>query len=133
MGVVITALTLTGCRSQDAPARSSQETDYPSVDPETFALLLEDTSTFVLNVHTPDEGSLPGTDAAIPYDQLRRRSEELPDRSTSLAVYCRTGRMSSEAIPTLRDLGFSSITELAGGMEAWQFDGRGLVGSGNDS
>ena len=41
-----------------------------------------------INVHVPDQGSLPGTDLAIPYDQITRRAAELPqDRSTPLAIY----------------------------------------------
>lgn len=126
--VVLTAMTLAGCGDRDAPTSpTSRKDDYPSVEPAEFALLVKDASNFVLNVHTPDEGSIPGTDATIPYDQLLRRADELPDRSTAVAVYCRTGRMSAEAVATLRELGFTRITELAGGMEAWQADGRRLT------
>ena len=113
--------------STSSTSSTSRNLDDQSVEPADFALLVNRPATFVLNVHTPDEGTIPGTDAAIPYDQLQRRSGELPDRSTALAVYCRTGRMSTEAVPTLRELGFTRITELSGGMEAWQADGRPLL------
>jgi len=125
---VMTAMVVAGCGDRDASTSStSREVDYRSVGPTDFALLAERSSTFVLNVHTPDEGSIPGTDAAIPYDQLERRAGELPDRSTVVAVYCRTGRMSTEAVSTLRELGFTRITELSGGMEAWRAEGRQLL------
>lgn len=125
--VGLTALLLVGCANQDESGSStSREVDYKRVEPADFALLAKRTSTFILNVHTPDEGSIPGTDAAIPYNELQRRAGELPDRSTVIAVYCRTGRMSTEAVPTLRELGFTRIIELSGGMEAWQADGRQL-------
>lgn len=128
LGGVFTAMVLAGCGGGDAPTSpTSREVDYRSVEPTDFALLAERTSAFVLNVHTPDEGSIPGTDATIPYDQLQRRAGELPDRSMMVAVYCRTGRMSTEAVPTLRELGFTRITELSGGMEAWRADGRQLL------
>lgn len=134
LGGVLTAMMLAGCGDQDTSTSSAaREVDYPSVEPAEFALLVKGASTFVLNVHTPDEGSIPGTDAAIPYDQLLRRAGELPDRSTAVAVYCRTGRMSAEAVPRLRELGFTRITELSGGMEAWQADGRRLTPVGEDS
>lgn len=131
---VLTAMMLAGCGGRDASTSpTSRKLDYPSVEPTDFALLVKRTSTFVLNVHTPDEGSIPGTDAAIPYDQLQRRAGELPDRSAAVAVYCRTGRMSAEAVPTLRELGFTRITELSGGMDAWQAEGRQLLAEGDDS
>lgn len=128
LGSVVASLVLAGCGNSDEPTSTkSGEPGRRSVEPAEFAMLTKKASTYVLNVHTPDEGSIPGTDAAIPYDELERRSQELPERSTALAIYCRTGRMSSEAVPTLRRLGFTTITELAGGMEAWQADGRELL------
>ena len=124
LGAAAAAAVLAGCGSRDTSTSSTSSTsrnlDDQSVEPADFALLVNRPATFVLNVHTPDEGT-------IPYDQLQRRSGELPDRSTALAVYCRTGRMSTEAVPTLRELGFTRITELSGGMEAWQADGRPLL------
>jgi rhodanese-related sulfurtransferase len=57
-------------------------------------------------VHVPDEGSIAGTDVAIPFDEVRVRSAELPqDRDAPVAVYCKSGRMSAEAVATLRQLG----------------------------
>ena len=133
LGGVLTAMMLAGCGKRGAfTSSTSRKVDYPSVEPTDFALLVKRASTFVLNVHTPDEGSIPGTDAAIPFDQLQRRAAELPDRSTAVAVYCRTGRMSAEAVQTLRELGFTRVTELSGGMEAWQADGRRLISVNDD-
>ena len=131
---ILTTSVLAGCGGQGASTTPTPRTrSYPSVEPAKFALLVAEPTTFVLNVHTPDEGSIPGTDAAVPFDQLVQRARELPERSTALAVYCRTGRMSAEAVPTLRSLGFTRITELAGGMQAWEADGRRLLPPGGDS
>lgn len=131
LGGVLTAMVLAGCTNQDTSSPSTlPKVDYEKVEPADFALLAKRTSTFVLNVHTPDEGSIPGTDAAIPYNELQGRAGELPDRSTVIAVYCRTGRMSTEAVPALRELGFTRVIELSGGMDAWQADGRQLSTEG---
>lgn len=98
------------------------------VAPPTFADVIAEPETFVLNVHTPEEGSIPGTEANIPFDRLRTRADELPaDRSTRIAVYCRSGSMSTLATVTLSDLGYTDVTELEGGMEAWRDDGRTLL------
>lgn len=102
-----------------------------TVAPAIFADIIAEPDTFVLNVHTPDEGSLRGTDARIPFDRLRARADELPaDTSTPIAVYCRTGTMSSVATATVRDLGYTDVAELEGGMEAWRDDGRSVLPPG---
>lgn len=83
---------------------------------------------FVLNVHTPDEGSLPGTDAAIPFDEIKKRASELPvSQKATMAVYCRSGRMSRTAVETLVEMGYTDLVELSGGMNAWSESGRPLL------
>lgn len=95
--------------------------------PAEFASVLAD-DVLVINVHVPDEGSIAGTDTAIRYDEVRDRSAELPqDRDAPVAVYCKSGRMSAVAVGTLRDLGYTDVVELRGGMDAWVAEGRELL------
>ena len=123
---VLMSMVLTACGGSEPPRPKPDPVDR--VDASRFAAVAKERGTFLLNVHTPDEGSIPGTDAEIPYDQLSERAAELPtDRSTTIAIYCRSDRMSGLAIPTLRRLGYTNVTELAGGMKAWQADGRRLL------
>ena len=85
-----------------------------------------------INVHVPDQGSLPGTDLAVPFDQITARAAELPhERSTPLAIYCMTGNMSAIAGPELTALGYTDVVELRGGMQAWQAAGRPLLPVGS--
>jgi rhodanese-related sulfurtransferase len=95
--------------------------------PARFATVVADPRVVTMNVHVPDEGSLPGTDLEIPYDRVEARRAELPRRSTRLAIYCRSGRMSAIAARTLARLGFTRISELSGGMLAWERSGRRLL------
>ncbi len=76
---------------------------------------------FVLNVHTPYEGKLEGTDAIIEdWQNLAAHQDQLPaDRHTPILVYCRTGRMSTAAVQQLQLLGYKNIYHLEGGMKAW--------------
>ena len=137
LGLVLGAvLTTAGCSADSAggvspPAASPPTTSTSTtVPPAEFASELADESIVVVNVHVPDEGSIPGTDVAIPFEELRARSAELPqDRRAPLAVYCKSGRMSSDAVSTLRDLGYTDVIELRGGMDAWAADGRDLLRS----
>ena len=81
----------------------------------------------LINVHIPDEGSLPGTTQSLPYNEVTARAAELPaDRSTPLAIYCMSGSMSAIAGQELLDLGYTDVIELDGGMRAWQASGRSL-------
>lgn len=124
---LVAGILLAGCGNDSSPI-ADDTTVTVTVAPTSFADVIAESATFVLNVHTPDEGSIPGTDANIPFDRLRRRADELPaDRSTPIAVYCRSGNMSAQATVTLGDLGYTDVTELAGGMDAWRGDGRTLL------
>lgn len=89
---------------------------------------LSDESLFVLNVHTPYEGEIRGTDAFIAYDTISESSPQLPqDKSTEIVVYCRTGRMSAIAFQKLTELGYTNVYDLSGGMEAWQARGYDIL------
>lgn len=117
-----------GSADAGSGAEPAARTGSVLVGPARFAAAIAEPGRVVVNVHTPPEGQIEGTDLAIPYDQLTARAGELPgDRGTPLAVYCRSGRMSAEAVPTLVRLGFRDIVELRGGMDAWVAGGRTLV------
>lgn len=88
------------------------------VTPAEFAAEVE--SRLVVNVHTPDEGSIRGTGVMIPFDQVRLRAAELPkDRATPLAIYCMSGRMSAIAGETLTGLRY---TDVANSVAGWRRD-----------
>jgi rhodanese-related sulfurtransferase len=75
---------------------------------------------FLVNVHVPYEGEIPGTDANIPYDQVAEQLSMFPpDRSQPIIVYCRSGNMSEIAARTLLDAGYQQVYNLAGGYRDW--------------
>lgn len=97
-----------------------------AVDPEEFADRLASSEAFVVNVHVPDEGSINGTDAAIPYDRIVGDSRLPVDPATPIVLYCKTGRMSQEAANALMGAGYGDVVHLDGGMDAWASGGRAL-------
>lgn len=112
-----------------APSRTAAAVRL--LDPAEFAAAIAG-DRVTINVHVPDEGSLPGTDLAVPFDRITAEAGQLPpDRSTPLAIYCMTGHMSAIAGPELTALGYTDVVELRGGMEAWQADGRQLLPAGS--
>lgn len=75
-------------------------------------------------LHVPYEGEIAGTDLFVPFDQITS-SDQLPDdHARPLVVYCRSGNMSAEATADLVQAGYTDVTELRGGMLAWQEAGR---------
>lgn len=130
--VVGVSLVFAGCGAagvDGGPSRPSETAGGPRLlAPATFAEAMGDPDTVIINVHVPFEGALDDTDLSIPFDQLREQRSRLPaDTSTPIAVYCRSGRMSSEAAATLTELGYLDVVDLAGGMDAWEASGRDLA------
>src|SRR3989344_7345479 len=75
----------------------------------------------LVNVHTPYEGEIEKTDIFIEYDSMMASKNMLPqDKSARIVLYCKTGRMSSEALETLRGMGYTNVSHLKGGMDAWR-------------
>lgn len=90
--------------------------------------LLEKKDFTFINVHTPYEGEIEKTDTFIAFDQVVAQSGNLPkDKTAPIILYCKTGRMSGEAIETVKKLGYANVRHLSGGMDAWQKAGGKLI------
>jgi hydroxyacylglutathione hydrolase len=59
-----------------------------------------------------------GGSVSVPLNQLPQRAEELP-KNRELLVYCAGGYRSSIAASLLQQKGFARVSEIAGGMAAW--------------
>lgn len=124
-----------GCAGDDggAPSAGDDPSSSPAlVDSGAFASQIEAPGVLTINVHTPDEGSIAGTDLTIAFDEIAESSDLPDDRSTPLAVYCRSGNMSADAVDDLEALGYTNIVELDGGFNAWKASGRPLEPSATD-
>ena len=83
----------------------------------------------VVDVRELDEwmvdGHIDGT-VHIPLGQLSERAGEL-NADDEIIVLCRTGNRSKTALALLRELGFSDLHELRGGIRAWMAEGMPVV------
>lgn len=97
-----------------------------------FETALRDPNAFLINVHTPPDQTIPGTDAVIAFDELP--SPRMPEgKATKVLLYCETGSMSSQAAMSLLQAGYLDVAHLKGGLEAWRRSDRTLerrTGSG---
>ena len=91
------------------------------VSPQEFAQRARDKNAFIVDVHTPEQTHIPGTDAAIPFDQIQIHKDKLPtDKSTPILVYCRSGSMSAAASKEIASFGFTNVYDLDGGTNTYK-------------
>ncbi len=125
------------------PAPSSPRTSSPAtadapgatlriehVDGPGAARLLARTNLTVLDLRTPAEYAAGHLDGARLIDYTSPRFvEELArlDREQTYLVHCASGRRSTAALETFRQLGFKHVIHLDGGLLAWQAAGNPVV------
>ena len=61
----------------------------------------------------------------IPLGEIEQRADELP-KDQPIVCMCRSGRRSAEAAASLARLGFTNVTQLTGGVMAWEQAGLPL-------
>jgi len=116
----------TGNDADDAMATAAEVSSARLVGVDEFAERMGEPDVLAVNVHVPDEGQLPGTDLAIRFDEISDSEALPPDLDTPLAIYCKSGNMSAEAVDDLVALGYTDVVELDGGFDAWVEAGRRL-------
>ncbi len=120
--LVITAALLAGC--------SGGSDAITDVDVSAAQQIVEDGNAVILDVRTPEEfagGHLPGAiNINVESSDFATKVAGL-DESTETLVYCRTGNRSGVATDAMADLGFTDMSDLQGGIEAWAAAGEQVV------
>ena len=99
------------------------------LSPRAFAEVIDEPDAVTVNVHIPFEGTIPGTDLHVDYRSVASDPQLARADATTIAIYCRSGNMSTIARATLRQAGYDNVVELSGGMNAWVRSGRPLLDS----
>ena len=76
----------------------------------------------LLDVRTPNEvaqGIIKDAIIIDFYDKQFKEKVDKLDKSKPILIYCRSGRRSGIAMSTLRELGFSEVYNLQGGIIEW--------------
>ena len=127
----LSILFLAACAGKSAPAilvSSSQlgkvsvsGGSYTNVSATQLKAMLDKKDFAFINVHIPYEGEIADTDAFVPYNEIEKNLDKLPtDKNAKIVLYCRSGRMSAIAAETLVRLGYTNVSNIEGGMIAWE-------------
>jgi rhodanese-related sulfurtransferase len=99
-----------------------QQPDYLKIiSPAELNQLMQHEDIFLVDVHTPEQKHIKGTDLFIPYNEIEKYKDKLPtDKNTAIYLYCEGGPMGNAAARTLHELGYSNLSNLEGGAKAWR-------------
>lgn len=136
LGAAVLTVGLAACSDSaevsvsSGPTASSAPDTGSSLDSADFAAALKRPGTTVLDVRTPAEFAEGHLEGAVNMDV---ESTDFPAQAAQLdpgatyAVYCRSGNRSKAAMNFLAAQGFTSMFDLAGGINAWTGDGGATV------
>jgi rhodanese-related sulfurtransferase len=105
---------ITGC--------SFQKPDYLKVITATeLNQIMQNEDIFLVDVHTPEQQHIKGTDFFIPYNEIGKYKDKFPkDKTTAIYLYCEAGPMGNAAARSLYELGYRNLFNLEGGTKAWR-------------
>ena len=84
--------------------------------------LIKEKNAQLVDVRTPEEfamSKLPGA-INIPLQDIDRVGERMLEAEVPVIVFCRSGQRSFSACKTLKKAGFTAVSNLQGGIMAWQ-------------
>lgn len=119
---LLIAFSLTACQAQQKNVKLTE--------PKEFHENVAGNNIQLIDVRTPKEykaGHLKNAQNIHLYDNdFEQRIDKL-DKNKPVFVYCKVGGRSAEAVEIMQANGFKNITELKGGIDAWQEAGKPVV------
>jgi rhodanese-related sulfurtransferase len=110
------------------PAGDLAPAKLAELSPQQLYALLANKDFLLIDVHYPNAGSIPGTDARIAFDDIPALVAFIgPNLDTKVVLTCFSGGMSKTAGDALVARGYRNVSELTGGTNAWTRAGYTLV------
>ena len=116
-------LLLTGCGG--TASNASSESDYQQISHEEAKEMMDTQDVIILDVREQDEydsGHIPGA-VLLPVGTIDEETaaEVIPEKDSTVLVYCRSGNRSKTASSALAGLGYTNIYEF-GGINTWPYE-----------
>ena len=113
LSILLCLMSFVGCKAAD----------FRSVDAETFAQVIEDSTVVRLDVRTANEYTQGHIPNALLIDvtqaDFMQKAEQLLPKDKTIALYCRSGRRSKKAAMQLAQHGYQ-VVELNTGFNSWK-------------
>lgn len=116
-------LLLTGCGENTS--NTSSESNYQQISQEEAKEMMDTQEVIILDVREQDEydsGHIPGA-ILLPVGTIDEETaaEVIPEKDSTVLVYCRSGNRSKTASSALAELGYTNIYEF-GGINTWPYE-----------
>ena len=116
-------LLLTGCGGNTS--NTSSESNYQQISQEEAKEMMDTQEVIILDVREQDEydsGHIPGA-VLLPVGTIDEETaaEVIPEKDSTVLVYCRSGNRSKTASSALSELGYTNIYEF-GGINTWPYE-----------
>ena len=116
-------LLLTGCGGNTS--NTSSEINYQQISQEEAKEMMDTQDVIILDVREQDEydsGHIPGA-VLLPVGTIDEETaaEVIPEKDSTVLVYCRSGNRSKTASSALAELGYTNIYEF-GGINTWPYE-----------
>ena len=118
--LLLSLLLLAGCGGNAA-----SESTYQQITQEEAKEMMDSQEVVILDVREQDEydsGHIPGA-VLLPVGTIDETTaaEVIPEKDSTVLVYCRSGNRSKTASAALADLGYTNIYEF-GGINTWPYE-----------
>ncbi len=102
-----------------------------TVSPDEFVKAAKQKQAMVIDVRTAEEFTSGHVAEAVNQDFYQtaafKQYLEGLDKNKPYLIYCRTGHRSGQVLEMMKEMGFTSVTNLDGGINAWQQAGLPIV------
>ncbi len=132
--VALAAVALAGCGSSSTEGAATVETAAVVLaSPAEAQALIEAGDVKLLDVRTPEEfaaGHIAGAENIDFYAADFADRIDALDQGERYVVYCHSGNRSGKATALMAEKGFGSVTDVDGGIAAWETAGLPTVTAG---
>ncbi len=101
---------------------------YTNISPKDAVDVIKgDSEAVLIDVRTPEEFRvvrIPGSVLIPDYEIQDKIADVVPDKDTTVIIYCRSGNRSRSAANKLIDMGYTKVFDL-GGIIDWPYDTEG--------